>query len=245
MLPYESFKSPIDYLVPITSWQMQYPSYRDDPVFPARTPIASSKKGLQYYNNTTSPGIVVCLDDGEVCDAEFKNCEEALQSHRGLGSIRDGVRAGRMTDNQLARALLLSSLAGSACSGFGRQALKAQSLCDYLRCYDDFPTHQWRVEARRWFEASLARIQLKMLYTVRGINNNGQDYDSIVPEYRDMCGMGKFKSVGWRNVSVVGFLGLLLLASVVTLASIRAKNGDLWITLCLRALTRYIRKPFR
>jgi len=84
-----------------------------------------------------------------------------------------------------------------------------------------------------------------MLYTVRGINNDGPGYDGIAPEYRGMCKMGKFRSVGWRNMSVVGFLGLLFLASMVTLASIRAENGDLWITLCLMALIRYIQKPFR
>ncbi len=224
---------------------MQYPSYRDDPLYPARTPIESPKHSLQYYNNSTSPGIIACMDDGEVCDAELKNCEEALLSRSKPGSVGVGVRAGRMTDNQLARALLFSSLDGSACSGFGRQALKAQSLCENLQCNADLPTHQWRVEARHWFEASLARIQLKMLYTVRGINNDGPDYDGIAPEYRGMCKMGKFRSVGWRNMSVVGFLGLLFLASMVTLASIRAENGDLWITLCLMALIRYIQKPFR
>ncbi len=82
------------------------------------------------------------------CDAGLKNCEEALLSRSKPGSVGVGVRAGRMTDNQLARALLLSSLDGSACSGFGRQTLKAESLCEYLKCNADLPTHQWRVEAR-------------------------------------------------------------------------------------------------
>ena len=41
--------------------------------------------------------------------------------------------------------------------------------------------------------------------------------------------MREFKSVGWRNVSVWGFLGLLSLAGGITLASCRTRDQSLWL----------------
>jgi len=57
------------------------------------------------------------------------------------------------------------------------------------------------------------------------------NYDDIPQTYRGMCKMVTFKSVGWRNVSVGGFLGLLVLAAAITLAGVKTENGELWLNL--------------
>ncbi len=41
----------------------------------------------------------------------------------------------------------------------------------------------------------------------------------------------KFKSVGWLNVSIGGFLGLLVLAAAITLASVKTRKGESWLNL--------------
>lgn len=220
-----------------------YPNYRDDPIFPARDLVRSDNKttGLDYYNNSPVSAVLACVDDGEICDAQLIKCEKA--PGRRVVKPFDGHRDGAtLTQDDLARALLLSSLTGSGCiaSSSASRTLDAQSHCNYLECYSGLPPDQWIIEARHWFEASLALIQLNILTIVRGTENTGPDFDGIPPAYRGICNLGKFRTVGWRNVSVVGFFGLLLLALAVTLASIRTQEGDLWITVGLKALSQLI-----
>lgn len=125
----------------------------------------------------------------------------------------------------VAVAVSASSIA-EAMTGFPDLEIRTHcisSRCEYL------PPEQWKVEARRWFKASLARIQVELVNTVRGTANTPSDYYRIPQPYRRMCDMGKFKSVGWRNVSVSGFAGLLFLAGSISLASVQTKEGDLWL----------------
>ena len=49
------------------------------------------------------------------------------------------------------------------------------------------------------------------------------------PDWSGVCQMRKVKSVGWLNVSVWGFLGLLSLAGGITLASCRTRDESLWL----------------
>lgn len=84
----------------------------------------------------------------------------------------------------------------------------------------------------------MAQIQYSVLDTVRGskivldeIPNlpdgfkgffgllGGEDDPNMPPGFEGICSMVKFNSVGWRNVSVWGFLGLLLLAGGISLGS--------------------------
>ena len=94
------------------------------------------------------------------------------------------------------------------------------------------PLDQWKIEVKRWFEASLARMQVTVLDTVSPRAHNGSDGYSVMPaNYRDVCHMVKLRTVGWRNVNVWGVVGLLLLAIVIGLMSGRSKGGkgELWI----------------
>lgn len=52
--------------------------------------------------------------------------------------------------------------------------------------------------------------------------------------------MGKFKSVGWRNVSVWGLFGLLSFAGV-SLASVKTEEQKLWLVVGLRLVGKALR----
>lgn len=98
---------------------------------------------------------------------------------------------------------------------------------------------QWKVEARRLFQASLAHVQLATFNLAR--NTSGTfDEVGIPSNYQSMRQMVKFKTVGWRNVSVGGFCGLLLLAAGISLASVRGSE-DFWLIISLRAISKAFR----
>lgn len=108
--------------------------------------------------------------------------------------------------------------------------LEAKSHCDDMRCID-LPREQWKVEVRRWFVISLAHLQYSVLDIVRGIDQPGTARSGVgkrvevpPPNLRGTCHMGKFKSVGWRNVSVWGLVGLLSLCGAVSLASVATET---------------------
>ena len=235
----------------ISSWGMEYPNYRDEPIFPAKSPIYSKsrKRGLNYYNNSTEEAIVACVDEAEVCDSEHRTCQKFSGSAVETPfSFQNRRSSSTPSKDDLVRALLYATLDGSnVCAASLRipQDLETSSHCTYLECQDGLPPQQWRNEARRWFEVSLARIQVNLINIVHGNMNPGADYENIPPDYRGICEMGKFKGVGWRNVSVVGFLGLLLLALLITMASIRTEDGHLWITVGIKALVRSLLGNFR
>ena len=94
---------------------------------------------------------------------------------------------------------------------------------------------QWKVEVRRLFKASLAQLQLSTFRAARGgwIYNDGYGDVRIPAPYASLACMVKFNTVGWLNVSVWGFCGLLFLAASITLASIKTKD-ELWLIIWIR-----------
>ncbi|KAL8783281.1 MAG: hypothetical protein Q9213_004715 [Squamulea squamosa] len=106
---------------------------------------------------------------------------------------------------------------------------------------------RWEDEVRYLFRSSLAQIQYNVLDTVRGTYTKTieqiprepydlkerksilgvEDGPDIPPGFEGICSMVKFNSVGWRNVSVWGFLGLLFLAGGISLGSCRTEEEKL------------------
>ena len=146
--------------------------------------------------------------------------------------ILDKPTAARRTEAELAYVLLANSLTYStACFKFFvwttfdlREKCGASILCT------EIPLDQWKAEARSAFETSLAQIQFNVLDFVRG-RKWMEDFGGVPPRYRGLCKMGKFHSVGWRNVSFWGLLGLLSLAGGVSLAGVRTKDEELWLVI--------------
>ena len=48
--------------------------------------------------------------------------------------------------------------------------------------------------------------------------------------------MIKFRSVGYRNVSVWGFFGLLSFAAFVSITSVKTEEQELWLVVAVRGL---------
>ena len=57
----------------------------------------------------------------------------------------------------------------------------------------------------------------------------------VHPAYHGLCRSFKFHACGWRNVSVNAFLGLIVLALVVSVGSARTEGQELYINVAARA----------
>ena len=237
--PNDSYRSSLVTLLRISSRSMTYPNRREDPVFPARHPFKSIY-GSGYINNDTRPAIMGCIDSIEIFD-DHNNLTWTLPHYSTPRAAFESVDKLAPFETELPLVLLYSALAGStiysALSGDAvreryRYDFEASHRCTYRSCLD-LPDDQWKIEVNRWFEASLARIQANVLDIMRGTgaysDDDHEDYEGIPPHLRGICQMGKFRSVGWRNVSVWGFLGIILLVAAVTLASNESQDGTLWI----------------
>jgi hypothetical protein len=84
----------------------------------------------------------------------------------------------------------------------------------------------WEVEARRLFVTSLARIQFDAWSIARGEDREQPGYkDSTPDEGRGkLCGLYKFNSIGYTNINLGAFIGLLLTPFFILLGSLEARK---------------------
>ena len=243
-------------LTSVHAGSMSYPHYRNSPIFEAKPAGVSTfdRYSLdRYFNNGTKMTKIACIDQTQTCDLYEDKCWWWFPAHNDpVEFLRSRNHRAPRSNGDPALVLLEASLAGSSiCSvlqggRFARHGLKplsleAESHCTNLAC-DDLPDDQWKIEVRRWFETSLARVQLNVLDIVRPSTIVEDGWANIPSQYRSICHVGKFKATGWRNVSAWGFLGLLGLAGRIALASCETERGDLWIGIAAETLWCCLRK---
>ena len=231
---------------------MTYPGLRTDPVFPAlrlqtyRIDGTNRSQPHLYYNNKTDYSKIVCEESTEICDYQTNECWNGPPGHARPRNVvvSRSVASGRNGSHEdPARMLLEIALSGSSIINSISGAytnFEATSHCQYFRC-EALPADQWIVECRRWFEVSLALAQFYALEIVRGIDNDGADYQNIPPTDRGLCHVFKFRSTGWRNVNVWGFFGILVVSLGLFIGSIKTDAGTLWLTLGAKVLGRWVR----
>ena len=219
----------------IVSSQVLYESPREDPIFPASVPIAQPRGETFYASKFRLGRILGCVDHREVCklDRGILDCWESQgdlpvpqQPQYDFKSPNVSVSQHDKAELLLHIALSASYIYANTISGFEARSHMTGLLVQRL------PPDQWKVEVKRWFEASLAHMQVSVLDTVSPLTRNGSEHHSVLPaNYHDICYMVKLRMVGWRNVNVWGMVGLLVLAVVIGLMSGRNKGGEgeLWI----------------
>ena len=222
-----------------------YSEFRDDPLFPAMVKQSTER----YLNNTTSPGILGCVDNAFIHDPDLNRSWNWPQKRENaspllLYSNFDELNGNvTLTHSNLARYLLFMTISRSFGSvmGGGVMDLEAKSHCNAMYC-KGLPREQWKVEARQCFETSLAQLQYSVLDIVRGTNDPHFLFTWSAPDnppnLRDVCHMGKFKSVGWRNVSAWGLIGLLSLSGGISLATVKTENDELWLVVGAQLVNR-------
>jgi hypothetical protein len=194
-------------LVIVSNVGIKYPQRREDPIFPAETTYDNN----WYYNTRWHGGVLGCLDRKSICSPDGQ-CA-ALSTWGGIN----------FSDNEHARVisyLYWSLLLSSMGSSIGYR--KAEGLDANSKVVGDsslpLDAEQWKVEVLQLFQTSLARIQIYARSIARG-NPDIPIYGRLnvmdtLPRLRGLCNMYKFKSTGWRNINVVGFLSAIVLGLI-------------------------------
>lgn len=215
-----------------------YADPRDDPIFPAVVNPQPSHFKQSYFYNYTAPKIIGCVHETQLCDSTDHDCWY-LPPSLAKESFPDTAKTS-VTKTTMARKLLSTVLSASVVFPYAStNKLDAVKSCRYDQC--EFPTEQWKVEARTWFETSLATIQILFLDILRDQNASSSlfnqpvvnlvDRHNISGDYQAICKMGKFRSQGWRNVSVWGFLGIHFAGAAIFVASIKTEDERLWLAI--------------
>ena len=226
--------------IEIRSGNMTFPHYCSDPVFPAkryRTWDPTAPLGLSegYFNDSMYASVISCQEGVEICNLHTNKCWNPKLGWKDPANRLqnlENLKYMKLNERELAFILLETALGDSSIEWSA--SLEAVSHCNFFDC-TDLPHDQWILEVRRWFEASLAKIQFNVLDIARGTGNQGEDYKDIDPMYRGICGIVKFKSNGWRNVNFWGLFSLPGLVCGIFVASLRTEvDGDLWLTMGMK-----------
>ena len=205
-----------------------------------------------YWNpNGRSPmmaRMTACVDSGEICNFNHNcfNVKLRGQVNSQIAAIKrmvnlEGTPVSEKTpvlEERLVRTLLSAVLIPSHVA-ISRETIKTDaSFCRYDLC---FSRDVWTREVQTRFEIALAGIQMNLVDIVHGRAEQFAEYGKlfhveIPPEYRGLCTLGKFQTVGWRNVSAWGLLGLFAFALAITLASIQTEEEEFWITVATRKI---------
>jgi hypothetical protein len=195
-------------LIIISNSGIGYPQKQEDPIFPAETAYDDNQ---WYYNTRWHGGVLGCLDRTYICTPEGQ-----------CGTLADWGNL-YYADNELVRVvsylwfpLLRSNMEHSI---LYRKALGLDAnskLSGNLSLVLD--AEQWKVEVLWLFLTSLASIQIIARNIARG-NPSTPTYNRISmmdahSPLRGLCTMYKFKSTGWRNINVTGFLSAIAVGSI-------------------------------
>ena len=196
----------------------QRPSY--DPIFPAQD---RNKDG--WYNANPQARVLACVDLSEIYSRDEGQHWESHEEDVANYSDDAGTWLMRLAMDDSNTNYAMHWRLGSA-------LLAQQNISHYTSL--PLASNQWELEARQFFATSLARIQ----YNARGIAS-GEDHersgyvDNTPDEAKGrLCGLYKFKTPNHTNISLVGFLGYILLAFAMYVLSwkLPSKRGDSLIT---------------
>ena len=181
--------------------------------------------------------ITACIDNGQICDSEYncyfvKGTDEPLSQQSAVSKLLFSEDIS-MTEAQLAKTLLSAILTTTYLDMHGVIGFNNPLFCQSDKC---FSRTKWIEQIRTAFEVSLAALQIHPVDIARGNNKPrpGGYSVNIPPNYRGICRLVKFRTVGWRNISAWGLIGLLALPLAITLASMRTEEDEFWIAIFAR-----------
>lgn len=223
-------------LILIQNNGIMYPGERTDPIFLAEKTLNET---FGWYSTTRwHAGVLACKDTLVVCspDSKAPNCQSLWEFGQFKATHDEITRVRLLLQISLNNANIFDSLVFRAAL-----ALDAQSKLVGIRSLS-LPIEQWKVEVQQLFETSLARIQIDARNMARGASGSAN-----LPGRRQLldlrslgvCNQYKFRSTGWKNINVFGFLAAVFAAIAMMLLSVpRGEEGELWVEEPLSAFAR-------
>ena len=206
----------------INNMGVMYPQKRDDPIFYANELVENT---TSYFNNQMYAGVLGCMDRTMICPPNGGPC---------VSDIRQIGTNNTSTDESAVQYMLGIGMLWSTIGGSFRyrraEALDAQAKVSNTYSIE-LAGEQWKVEAEQLFTTSLARIQIAIRNMARSNEPDRpvpEDQNYLPDHLRRICGMYKFRSVGWRNVRVAHLSGIVAGAMVLFIAGIMTDDNKLW-----------------
>jgi hypothetical protein len=193
------------------------PSY--DPIFPAIEPhYVEGYHDPYYYNSDPKARALACVDITELCSPDGETCWSMT------ADLPDDVL------NTPAYWLMKWSLESSTIYDSIKwrlgTALLAQEKVSQSRSRPLSDNH-WEAEAERLFATSLARIQFDAWSVARGKDREQPGYVEVTPDEGrgKLCRLYKFNSIGYTNIDLGAFIGLLLTPFFILILSLEARKA--------------------
>lgn len=201
-----------------------YSAPSDDPIFPAIPIRLRSSFGGMYWNDLQRHTILACTNS------------IALR-HPRSGAIWYPYFS---SDHELTHSNWQSPPVASSVALFNFSIQMPDNFPDKYSLGQLFEIHkqrtvvvvaplareQWKVEARRLFSIKLARLQLDVVGIAQGLGHDLAGAHNILGEagYGDACKVIKIQAQNWKNISVAGLIGFLILAVAIVLCTINIKG---------------------
>ena len=226
----------------VDSRAIVYSARSDDPIFPVtyshRHPVQFQ---VEWLNSKLASTVLGCTDEKYVRDQTSQRewyvinewMYERHSNHRWnltspdlIGSTPLPYSKTDITALRLIGLVLRFSDTGSAAIFARSQWLDAASRVVQSSRSLPLDPQQWQLESQKLFNTSLARIQTDVLYMARGrkLDPNISAYELLDDSLVDPCRMIKIHADGSRNVSIIGFAGMLGLALGLWLVTV--ETGD-------------------
>ena len=193
----------------------------DDPIFPAAVNITTPGAPIIWANPLQRSSVLGCADVSEIRDMETGDIwiPKALDWNRL--NFLDKERKNLLTLLVIAlwRSDTFNAVTSRPGSRFDVQTKLVGSLSQNL------DREQWKVEVRKMFETSLARIQGDVLDIVRGVGKDRPYARNFLTEDNmSLCHIVKFQSVGWRNITLLWLVVLPTFSSLLWILTIEVGN---------------------
>lgn len=194
----------------ISALHILYLDSSSDPIFGADEKyLFEGEPKPWWYKSDPRSGVLACIDYHQLCSPDGKSCWSVTEDRENLPP---GYWLMRLSME--AASNIYDSIVGRLGSALIAQERVSQSTSDGLR--DD----HWKLEAARLFATSLARIQYEAWSIASGEDRREEGFVDVTPdEARDLCGLFKFKSVGYANIDVLWLVILSLLSPLLWILS--------------------------
>ena len=181
-----------------------------DPIFPATKPrYFPPEREPYYYNSDPFARALACVDTTELCSPNGQTCWSMLPNSASHNAAYWLMKL----------SLENSNIYDSIKWRLGTALLAQESVSQFIS--QPLPANQWAVEVSQLFATSLARIQYDAWSIAHGEERERSGYVEVTPDEAKgrLCRLYKFNSIGYTNVSLLGFIGLPLAAFVVYVLS--------------------------
>jgi len=193
----------------------------DDPIFPDDVIVTTPGAPIIWGNLLQRSSVLSCADVSEIRDMETGNIwiPNALDRNRLYSLDKERKNLLTLLVISLWRSNTFDAVTSSPGSRFDVQSKLVGSLSQYLG------HEQWKVEVRKMFETSLARIQGDVLDLVRGVGKDRPYARNFLTEDNmSLCNIVKFQSVGWKNITLLWLITLSTFSFLLWVPTIEVGN---------------------